>query len=153
MDNKIRLHINDVGTNKIEHAAVPVSIFAKILTRDFTEITKEQYIKILDKSDKIRSERDLLNKTAELNTKGKELEKTGFTEQAIKLYIQNIELGYPARHSYDRLIVLYIKDKLFEEALDITKLAIKKFPKEEKYKKRRDTLKLKIKRQSKDGIL
>lgn len=56
----------------------------------------------------------LLSKTASLNNKGKELEKAGKLKNAIKVYETNISLGYPAHHSYKRLMVLYHKAKDFE---------------------------------------
>lgn len=44
---------------------------------------------------------DLLEKTASLNNQGITLEREGKVEEAIKVYEENITLGYPAHHSYD----------------------------------------------------
>lgn len=51
----------------------------------------------------------LINKTAELNNLGMAYEKEGRIEDAITIYEQNIQLGYRASHSFDRLRILYRK--------------------------------------------
>lgn len=86
---------------------------------------------------KRRDEYDsLLQRTAELNNHGIELEEKGDVAAAIKVYEENVALGYSARHAYDRLMVLYrkLEDKENEER--IIKLAIEKFPDDTKYQKR-----------------
>lgn len=78
----------------------------------------------------------LLCDTVEANNLGKELEKNGDREKAIEVYEKNVERGYPATHSYDRLLVIYRRQKDYTNEIRIIKKAIHKFPKEEKYKTR-----------------
>lgn len=97
---------------------------------------KDKWIKAMEER-KRRDEYDaLLNKTAELNNKGIAFEENGDIQSAIDVYEENISMGYPARHAYDRLMVLYrkLEDKVNEER--VVKLAIEKFPDETKYQKR-----------------
>ena len=57
----------------------------------------------------------LLKKCARINTRGKELEKAGLVNQAIRLYEKNIGYDcYPATFSFDRLMILYHKAKDYE---------------------------------------
>lgn len=53
----------------------------------------------------------LLNETARRNNEGIALEKEGRVDEAISIYEENIADGYPATHSFDRLVVLYRKKK------------------------------------------
>lgn len=83
---------------------------------------------------------DLLEKTASLNNQGITLEREGKVEEAIKVYEENITLGYPAHHSYDRLRILYNKRKDEENEKRILKLTIEKFGANPKIQKRLDKL-------------
>lgn len=137
------LHFNypgDINPN------IPPKLFGKLLWNDVAEIDISLYNKIKEKTEKYVEWNNLLNKTVSLNNLGISYEKSNNIELAINTYLENIELGYPATHSYDRLIILYSKSKDYIKALDITRLAIKKFPKQIKYKERRDKLKIKIKK-------
>lgn len=58
-----------------------------------------------------KEEQRKLKKTAMLNNKGIEYEKQGKIKRAILCYETNISIGYPAHHSYKRLMVLYRKAK------------------------------------------
>jgi hypothetical protein len=69
----------------------------------------------------------LLNKTSELNNKGIQFEKDGNIQDAIQVYEENIKLGYPATHSYERLMVLYDKQKDSENEKRVVKAAINVF--------------------------
>lgn len=70
---------------------------------------------VLDELRHRKSERQkedlLLSKCALLNNKGIEYEKDGMIEQAKLVYEENIALGYPAHHSFKRLMILYRKEK------------------------------------------
>ena len=100
---------------------------------------------VMKKSDLEKLEMDLKEQkkhkktmlmTAEINNKGIALEKDGKIDGAIQAYEENIKIGYPARHSYDRLLILYRKNKDTVNEKRIIELAIEKFPKEDKYKER-----------------
>jgi hypothetical protein len=71
-----------------------------------------------------------LNNTARLNNEGIAFEKSGKIEQAINIYESNIKIGYPATHSYERLMILYHKRKDFENEKRVIEIAIQVFTKE-----------------------
>jgi tetratricopeptide (TPR) repeat protein len=81
-------------------------------------------------STKTRNWYNLINKTAELNTKGIEFEKEGKIDEAINVYEENIKLQYPASHAYNRLMVLYRKKKEPQNEIRVIKFAIELFAKE-----------------------
>lgn len=89
----------------------------------------------------------LLPKCTEYNNLGIEYEKQKNISFAISTYEENVKPGsYPARHAYDRLLILYRKQKDYKNELRICKLAISVF-KEEKYKKRLEKIKALLKTQ------
>lgn len=60
----------------------------------------------------MRQERDeRMCRTAALNNKGIAAEKEGRIEEAISIYKQSINTGYPARHAFTRLAIIYHKQK------------------------------------------
>lgn len=80
------------------------------------------------RKEKQKEEQRKLNKTVMLNNKGIEYEKQGNIKRAISCYERNINIGYPAHHSYKRLMVLYRKakdyaneERVILRALDIFK--------------------------------
>ena len=78
--------------------------------------------------------------TASINNEGIALEKDGKEDEAILVYEKNIIRKCTARHSYDRLLILYRKRKDVENELRIVKLANSIFPGEKKYKLRLEGL-------------
>lgn len=78
--------------------------------KKFAKVSKS-IIKELDDALVIEEyKRNRLNKCAERNNKGIELENEGKINEAIEIYEQNISGDcYPASHSFDRLIILYHK--------------------------------------------
>lgn len=73
---------------------------------------------------------ELLSKTAERNNLGIAAEKNGEIEEAIRYYEANIKDGYPATHSFDRLMILYHRRKQYQDEIRIIDLAIKTFTKD-----------------------
>lgn len=80
---------------------------------------------------------DKLSKCAELNNLGISYEKMGDIDAAIQVYEENISLGYPATHSFDRLMILYRKNKEYAKEIKVIKKAISVFTKENKKRARR----------------
>lgn len=66
------------------------------------------------------------------NTDGIQLEKEGRVEEAIALYENNIADGYPATHSFDRLMKIYRKQKDYENEVRVIRRAIEVFSLENK---------------------
>lgn len=60
----------------------------------------------------------------ERNLKGIELEKIGLIDEAIKLYLENVNENFDGSHPYNRLIAIYIQQNRINEAIAITKRAI-----------------------------
>jgi len=73
-------------------------------------------------------------KTVELNNAGIEFEKNGDISSAILVYEENIELRYPATHSYERLMILYRKMKDAENEIRVINIAIDVFSKYHNYR-------------------
>jgi hypothetical protein len=69
----------------------------------------------------------MIDRVAELNNKGIQLEKDGDIQGAIQVYEENIRLEYPATHSYERLMVLYRKNKDVQNEKRVIEIAIKVF--------------------------
>lgn len=117
---------------------IPGDMFDAMIMCDDDMITIKQ--SDLDKLDeKLKEEKAFnkkLQKTAELNNAGMKLEKDGKIDEAIQIYEKNVKLGYPASHSYDRLMILYRKQKDTKNEVRIIEMAIEKFPKDVKYKER-----------------
>lgn len=98
----------------------------------------EKYIYILpDKlnelNSKLKKQKDSENKlsiTASLNNEGIALEKAGKIELAIEKYEENIDCGYPAKHSFERLMILYRKRKEYDDEIRVIQSAIKVFSEE-----------------------
>lgn len=89
----------------------------------------------LRKKVQLRAEKDAkLNLCAERNNLGIAYEKSGDIQDSIATYEENIEPGcYPARHSFDRLLVIYRKLKDYKNEKRVCKRAISVFKKELKY--------------------
>lgn len=94
-----------------------------------------------------------LSDCARLNNKGKEYEKAGKITLAIRTYEKNIAGDcYPATHSFDRLMVLYRKQKEYDKELAVIEKALMVFGIEDlrsKYKKRKQKVMELINKQSK----
>lgn len=103
----------------------------------YITVTRARFEEMERSREKNKDREARLFKCVQLNNEGIRLEKEGEIEEAIKLYEKNVnEVKYPATHSYDRLMVLYRKQKDYENEIRVIKLAIEMFPKDEKYQKR-----------------
>jgi tetratricopeptide (TPR) repeat protein len=70
---------------------------------------------------------DIFNKQAQRNLKGKEFEKQGDKESAAALYELNVKESFPGTHPYDRLTIIYRKQKNYEDEKRIINRAIEVF--------------------------
>ena len=103
----------------------------------YVEIAKSKFNEMLKQKTAIDEKNRMLNICAERNNQGIRYEKQGDIEKAIKIYEENIKPEcYPARHSFDRLLVLYRKRKEYRNEQRVCKRAISVFKKEQKYKDR-----------------
>lgn len=73
----------------------------------------------------IKAEKKKLNQCAARNDKGKEYEKAGKIKQAIATYEKNIEGNcYPACHAFDRLMIIYRKQKEYDNEIRVIERAV-----------------------------
>jgi tetratricopeptide (TPR) repeat protein len=117
--NKYRSSISRDWHDKIEDCILDIS--KKVFIP--SEVLHEW-----DKTSQARIEfENLLGSTVDLNNKGKEYEKSGDVDKAIFCYEENLKLGYTATFSYERLMVIYRKRKMYHDELRIIELAISIF--------------------------
>ena len=89
-----------------------------------------------------------LKDCVERNNKGIAYEKAGNIDAAVRLYEENIKPGcYPAMHSFDRLLVIYRRNKDYKNEIRVCKRAVAVFKKIDKYKDRLDKINAKIQKE------
>lgn len=76
-----------------------------------------------------------LHQTTINNNEGIAFEKQGDIASAIEVYEKNLEIGYPASHSYDRLMIIYHREKRYKDEVRVIKKAIEVFSSDTKYNK------------------
>lgn len=72
------------------------------------------------------------------NLKGKELEKIGQVDRAIKFYEENVKDEFEGGFPYDRLAIIYRKRKQYKDEIRVLNKAISTFEKESITSKRQD---------------
>ena len=105
----------------------------------YIEISEDEIKKLDILLQKKKEQEKRLFKTAALNNKGIAFEKSGNIDKAIKCYEENLLIGYPARHSFDRLMIIYRKLKDYDNELRVIEKAIQ-IVKEQKYTDRLNKL-------------
>ena len=75
-------------------------------------------------------EKNAFNRQVDRNIMGKVLEKQGDVENAIKLYEQNIAEDFIGDFPYDRLRVIYHRQKCFTDEVRVLEKAVKVFEKQ-----------------------
>lgn len=63
------------------------------------------------------------------NLNGIEAEKSDETDEAIRMYEQNVAAGFDGSHPYKRLAIIYRKQKKYDDEIRVLKAAIKVFSK------------------------
>lgn len=138
-------------------SVLPPDLFMELnklsLQGSCAQITTSTIIE-LDKRLAVRKVKDkALSNCARLNNKGKEYEMAGKIALAIRTYEKNIaEDCYPATHSFDRLMVLYRKQKEYDKELAVIEKALMVFSSVDlrnKYEKRKQKVMELINKQSK----
>lgn len=84
------------------------------------------------------------NTQVERNLKGKELESQGKCEEAKELYHLNVNEGFEGNHPYDRLAIIYRKEKAYDKEIEVLEKAINVF--ESKVNSERADQQLKLER-------
>lgn len=98
-----------------------------------------------------KAKEKVLFQCAALNNKGIAYEKEGDIKKAIKTYEKNIASRYPAHHSFKRLMILYRKDKKYNDEMRVIDLAIEVFEENAEYQERRTKLLVMIEKQNKNN--
>lgn len=78
------------------------------------------------------------------NLKGKELAQQGKLKEAEKLYLANVQEEFEGNHPYDRLAVMYRKEKAYEKEIEVLEQAVYVF--ENKVNKQRPDREKKLNR-------
>lgn len=105
--------------------------------KDYVEVSDSEYREMMLRYERKQQDDRRLSECVELNNEGISHEKNGDIESAVKVYERNICPGcWPARHSFDRLLVLYRKKKDYGNERRVCLRAVDEFPEEEKYRQR-----------------
>lgn len=137
----MRIPINKAKELFLAYSAIQETVLDAILSGDkFVELPEWEYQLAQLEFSKCKAEKDSLEKCAKRNNKGLEYEKDGKIKLVIKQYEANISDGYPAHHSYKRLMVIYHKQKDLENEIRVIKRALEVFPNFPEYQKRLDKL-------------
>lgn len=113
-------------------------LFYSYTGRDkYVEIAKSKFDEMVKRKTAMDEKNSMWTLCAERNNQGIRYEKQGNIEEAIKIYEENIKPEcYPARHSFDRLLVLYRRRKDYQNEHRVCECAISVFKDECKYKDR-----------------
>lgn len=133
MEDMVKIQLNS-SFNKL-FSVMPHDIFnesERLLLKGakFIMISKPVYDKMISDKEAKEEEDRIMSKTANLNCKGIDYEKNRHIDDAIRVYEENIELGYPATHSFERLMIIYRKKLDYENEIRIIKIAIEIFSNE-----------------------
>jgi tetratricopeptide (TPR) repeat protein len=96
----------------------------KVLRDDINEglgarISFEEIRTLMDEQQSIFSE------MANRNILGKDLEKSGRVEEAIRIYEENVAEDYDTPFPYERLAILYHKQKKYDNEIRVIELGMK----------------------------
>lgn len=104
--------------------SIPEDTFIDMLQKQFDGhkgylIPRGIYEKILEDHEADKKKNEAFENCVFLNNKGMEYEEAGDIASAIRVYEENIKNGYPAHHSFRRLMVLYRKQKDYENEIRV----------------------------------
>lgn len=97
----------------------------------------EQAIKLLEES--LAKETNEEHKAVDRNILGKAYEKQGRLDDAIRLYEKNINSEFEGDHPYERLRIIYSRQKRYDDVVRVLEQAIKVF-RDKVYEPRSDRL-------------
>lgn len=109
--------------------------YMRELTRAILSGSKDKFLLIPDNDynaaincyNKRKEAEERLFRTAARNNAGIQLEKDGKTDEAIAVYEDNIKDGYPAYHSFQRLMIIYRKRKEYDNEIRVIQRGIEVF--------------------------
>lgn len=92
------------------------------------KVSSSEFSAMLKKKNDYDSFSKSLSETVNNNNIGIAFEKSGNIDSAIEAYERNLDIAYPALHSYERLMVLYRKEKRYDDEIRVIEKAINDFP-------------------------
>lgn len=101
-----------------------IKMSAMLRGKKYIQIPIDAFEQAKDEFNRRRILDAMLSTTCELNNNGIAYEKNGDIDKAIECYEKNIKLGYPAAHSYHRLMVLYRRRKEYANEQRVINRAI-----------------------------
>lgn len=130
LEQDIRVDIDDFLNKYIKGACISEELMDKITSRslkgyNYIYLTRREIDECECSRRKHLAFEAQLNRTAENNNAGILAEKEGRIEDAIKIYEKNIvDTCYPACHAFDRLMIIYRKQKDYENEIRVIDRAI-----------------------------
>lgn len=136
-----RVNINAFLDKYISGASIPEDLFIELQNKFlagymFADIPIHKIKQVKQNYDNSKRRDEALQKCADLNDKGITFEKAGNIDAAIKCYEENIADGYTGHHSYSRLVIIYRRQKKYDDEIRVINRAIEIFGDDEYYKKR-----------------
>ena len=95
--------------------------------KKFVEMSPYEYELAIMKYKEYKEREKKLSQCAKRNNNGIAFEKAGKIKSAIRVYEENITDGYPAHHSYKRLMILYHRAKDYENEQRVIYRALEVF--------------------------
>lgn len=140
-NGNVRVSVKYLYSYKHIAVAIDEELFWSIGDKKYIIMTKEKFQEMEKRHSKYIEKENKLYKCCELNNLGIKYEKEGDVDKAVNAYEENINIGYPARHSYDRLLVLYRKRKDYDNEERVAAKAYSLFG-EEKYAARLEKIQI-----------
>lgn len=99
--------------------------------KDQLEFTDEEIAKMDKGLAELKAYNYKLSYTAEKNNTGITYEKAGMIDEAIKVYEENIAMGFPASHAFDRLMIIYRRLKRYDDEIRVIYRTMEVYKKED----------------------
>ena len=136
-EGRRRVDIKSFFDKYIQYDCIPDDLCDNLQHRfiqgfSYADIPEGQIKLVEGRYERRKAENERLGRCAALNNEGIQYEKQGEIDKAINVYEQNIADGYPATHSYERLMILYRKRKEYDKEISVAKRAIEVFGRENK---------------------
>lgn len=139
--DEIKVPVSFLSAQNIVYAGEEVGLSrlafkAKQLGNKYVTIDRNIYYQALNNIAKGRRLDYSIQRTASLNMLGIAYEKKGEIEAAIQVYEENIAMRSNGRHSYDRLKIIYRRQKDRENEIRVLRTAISVFGEGSEYNER-----------------
>ena len=139
--DEIKVPVSFLSAQNIVYAGEEVGLSrlafkAKQLGNKYVTIDRNIYYQALNNIAKGRRLDYSIQRSAKLNLLGIRYEKDGNIEDAVKVYEENISMRTNGRHAYDRLKIIYRRQKDRENEIRVLRVAIGVFGEDSEYNER-----------------